>query len=92
VLLANESEHEANLGADARGGEGNLAGAVTLKSFGVPTNTPVNKKPPRVAGSAHQHHQAFVNRDKERVAAKKEVRTGKWDKQMLVDEAEGGRR
>jgi DNA excision repair protein ERCC-3 len=34
VLLANE--HEADLGTDVRGGEGDLAGTVTSKSFGFP--------------------------------------------------------
>ena len=100
VLLANE--HEADLGTDVRGGEGDLAGTVTSKSFGFPTKTPgaqrttgslaalsggqhmsyieqnksANKKLARAAGSAPQRHQAFLKRDKERAAARKESRTG----------------
>ena len=99
VLLANE--HEADLGTDVRGGEGDLAGTVTSKSFGFPSKTPgaqrttgslaalsggqhmsyieqnksANKKLARAGGSAPRH-QAFVRRDKERAAAKKESRTG----------------
>jgi DNA excision repair protein ERCC-3 len=97
VLLANE--HEADLGTDVRGGEGDLAGTVTSKSFGFPTKTPgaqrttgslaalsggqhmsyieqnksANKK---LARAPPQRHQAFLKRDKERAAAKKEARTG----------------
>jgi len=100
VLLANE--HEADLGTDVRGGEGDLAGTVTSKSFGFPTKTPgaqrttgslaalsggqhmsyieqnksANKKLARGTGSAPQRHQAFLKRDKERTAARKEARTG----------------
>ena len=99
VLLANE--HAADLGTDVRGGEGDLAGTVTSKSFGFPVKTPgaqrttgslaalsggqhmsyieqnksANKKLGRAAGSAPRH-QAFVKRDKERAAARKESRTG----------------
>ena len=36
-VLANDSEHEVR--TDVRGGEGHLADAVTLKSFGSPSNT-----------------------------------------------------
>ena len=100
VLLANE--HEADLGTDVRGGEGDLAGTVTSKSFGFPIKTPgaqrttgslaalsggqhmsyieqnksANKKLARATGSAPQRHQAFLKRDKERAAAKKDGRTG----------------
>ena len=98
VLLANE--HEADLGTDVRGGEGDLAGTVTSKSFGFPAKTPgaqrttgslaalsggqhmsyieqnksANKKLARAANP--QRHHAFVKRDKERTAAKKDARTG----------------
>jgi len=36
-----------------------------------------NKKLARATGSAPKHYQAFVKQDKERAAARKEVRTGK---------------
>jgi len=39
-VLANDSEHKADLGTDVREGEGDLADAVTSKSFGSPSNPP----------------------------------------------------
>jgi len=48
VLLASDSEHGAEPGTDARGGECDLAGAVTSMAFGLPTNAPGSQ---RMSGS-----------------------------------------
>ena len=63
VLLANESEAE--LGTDVRAGEGDLAGTITSKDFGLPTRAPAVQ---RTAGSltalSGAQHMSYVEQNK----------------------------
>ena len=64
VLLANESEAE--LGTDVRAAEGDLAGTVTSKDFGMPTRAPAAVQ--RTAGSltalSGAQHMSYVEQNK----------------------------
>ncbi|KAH7911350.1 P-loop containing nucleoside triphosphate hydrolase protein [Hygrophoropsis aurantiaca] len=96
VLLANESE--ADLGTDIRAGEGDLAGTVTSKDFGLPTRLPAAQRTTgsltALSGAQHMSYveqnksankklsrdaaprnKLFSKRDKDRAAARKEVRS-----------------
>lgn len=63
VLLANE--HEADLGTDVRGGEGDLAGTVTSKSFGFPTKTPgAQRTTGSLAALSGGQHMSYIEQNK----------------------------
>ncbi|EIN03704.1 DNA helicase [Punctularia strigosozonata HHB-11173 SS5] len=68
VLLANESE--ADLGSDIRAGEGDLAGTVTSKDFGVPTKSraAAAAAPYRTSGSltalSGGQHMSYIEQNK----------------------------
>ncbi|OCH95466.1 DNA helicase [Obba rivulosa] len=73
VLLANESE--ADLGTDVRAGEGDLAGTITSKDFGLPSKFPSAQ---RTTGSltalSGAQHMSYVEQNKS--ANKKLAREG----------------
>ena len=63
VLLANE--HEADLGTDVRGGDGDLAGTVTSKSFGFPTKTPgAQRTTGSLAALSGGQHMSYIEQNK----------------------------
>jgi len=63
VLLANE--HEADLGTDVRGGEGDLAGTVTSKSFGFPIKTPgAQRTTGSLAALSGGQHMSYIEQNK----------------------------
>ncbi|KAI0784167.1 DNA helicase [Abortiporus biennis] len=63
VLLANESEAE--LGTDVRAGEGDLAGTITSKDFGLPTKFPsVHRSTGSLAALSGGQHMSYVEQNK----------------------------
>ena len=63
VLLANESEAE--LGSDVRAGEGDLAGTVTSKDFGMPTKAPgVQRTAGSLTALSGAQHMSYVEQNK----------------------------
>ncbi|GBE88264.1 DNA helicase [Sparassis latifolia] len=63
VLLANESE--ADLGSDIRAGEGDLAGTVTSKDFGLPTKFPaVQRTSGSLTALSGAQHMSYVEQNK----------------------------
>ena len=73
VLLANESE--ADLGSDVRGGEGDLAGTITSKDFGMPGKFPaVHRATGSLAALSGGQHMSYIEQNKS--ANKKLAREG----------------
>ena len=73
VLLANESEAE--LGTDVRAGEGDLAGTITSKDFGMPTKAPgVQRTAGSLTALSGAQHMSYVEQNKS--ANKKLAREG----------------
>ncbi|KAH9936047.1 DNA helicase [Amylocystis lapponica] len=73
VLLANESE--ADLGSDVRAGEGDLAGTITSKDFGVPNKFPaVQRTSGSLTALSGAQHMSYVEQNKS--ANKKLAREG----------------
>ena len=73
VLLANESE--ADLGTDVRAAEGDLAGTITSKDFGVPTKVPgVQRTAGSLSALSGGQHMSYVEQNKS--ANKKLAREG----------------
>lgn len=63
VLLANESE--ADLGTDVRAGEGDLAGTITSKDFGLPSKFPsVHRSTGSLAALSGGQHMSYVEQNK----------------------------
>ncbi|RPD61177.1 DNA helicase [Lentinus tigrinus ALCF2SS1-7] len=63
VLLANESEAE--LGSDIRANEGDLAGTVTSKDFGMPTKAPgVQRTTGSLTALSGAQHMSYVEQNK----------------------------
>ncbi|KAL1949304.1 hypothetical protein VTO73DRAFT_8185 [Trametes versicolor] len=63
VLLANESE--ADLGTDVRAGEGDLAGTITSKDFGMPTKMPaVQRTTGSLTALSGAQHMSYVEQNK----------------------------
>ena len=63
VLLANESEAE--LGSDVRAGEGDLAGTITSKGFGMPGKMPaVQRTTGSLAALSGGQHMQYVEQNK----------------------------
>ena len=63
VLLANESEAE--LGSDVRAGEGDLAGTITSKDFGVPGKAPgVQRTAGSLTALSGAQHMSYVEQNK----------------------------
>ena len=63
VLLANESEAE--LGTDVRAGEGDLAGTITSKDFGMPTKVPaVQRTTGSLTALSGAQHMSYVEQNK----------------------------
>ncbi|KAI0671522.1 DNA helicase [Trametes maxima] len=63
VLLANESE--ADLGSDVRAAEGDLAGTVTSKDFGMPTKMPtVQRTTGSLTALSGAQHMSYVEQNK----------------------------
>ena len=63
VLLANESE--ADLGSDVRGGEGDLAGTITSKDFGMPGKFPsVHRSTGSLAALSGGQHMSYIEQNK----------------------------
>ncbi len=63
VLQANESE--ADLGSDVRAGEGDLAGTITSKDFGLPSKFPsVHRTTGSLAALSGGQHMSYVEQNK----------------------------
>ncbi|KAH8100911.1 DNA helicase [Cristinia sonorae] len=63
VLLANESE--ADLGSDVRAAEGDLAGTVTSKDFGMPTRFPaVQRTTGSLSALSGGQHMSYIEQNK----------------------------
>ncbi|TFY57481.1 hypothetical protein EVJ58_g6996 [Rhodofomes roseus] len=63
VLLANESE--ADLGTDVRAGEGDLAGTITSKDFGMPSKFPaVQRTSGSLTALSGAQHMSYVEQNK----------------------------
>ena len=63
VLMANESE--ADLGSDVRAGEGDLAGTITSKDFGMPGKFPaVQRTTGSLAALSGGQHMSYVEQNK----------------------------
>ena len=63
VLMANESE--ADLGTDVRAGEGDLAGTITSKDFGMPSKFPaVHRSVGSMSALSGGQHMSYVEQNK----------------------------
>ncbi|KAI0370381.1 DNA helicase [Pilatotrama ljubarskyi] len=94
VLLANESE--ADLGTDVRAGEGDLAGTITSKDFGMPTKVPtVQRTTGSLTALSGAQHMSYVEQNKSankklaREAAPRHKLFAKRDKDMAAARKEG---
>ncbi|KAI0329109.1 DNA helicase [Cubamyces sp. BRFM 1775] len=89
VLLANESE--ADLGTDVRAGEGDLAGTITSKDFGMPSKMPaVQRTTGSLTALSGAQHMSYVEQNKSankklaREAAPRHKLFAKRDKDMAT--------
>ncbi|OBZ72220.1 putative DNA repair helicase ercc3 [Grifola frondosa] len=89
VLLANESE--ADLGTDVRAGDGDLAGTITSKDFGVPTKLPgVQRTSGSLTALSGAQHMSYVEQNKSankkmaREAAPRHKLFAKRDKDLMA--------
>ncbi|KAI0635747.1 DNA helicase [Trametes polyzona] len=89
VLLANESE--ADLGTDVRANEGDLAGTITSKDFGMPTKMPaVQRTTGSLTALSGAQHMSYVEQNKSankklaREAAPRHKLFAKRDKDMAA--------
>lgn len=89
VLLANESE--ADLGSDVRAAEGDLAGTITSKDFGLPSKFPaVQRTSGSLTALSGAQHMSYVEQNKSankklaREAAPRHKLFSKRDKEMAA--------